>query len=86
MTIHAQATYRDGVLHLSEPLGLAENSSVQLLIVPQAQPPRQRVIAERPPAPKLTVEEFHNILAEHAVHVGTLPVDFSREDIYRDHD
>lgn len=86
MTIHAQATYRDGALHFSQPLGLEDNTAVDVTIVPTPAVTSDEVLATRPNAPKISVEEFDAIISKHAVHVGTLPPDFSREDIYSDHD
>jgi hypothetical protein len=86
MTIHANATYRDGALHLAQPLMLPENASVVVTITPTAAQPKADIEAIRPKSPKLTPEEFDAIISKNAVHVGTLPPDFSREDIYSDHD
>lgn len=86
MTIHAQATYRDGALHLTQPLGLDENTSVNVTIVPTPAASGDDIVALRPKSPKISSEEFRERLAKYAVRVGTLPVDFSREDIYNDHD
>jgi hypothetical protein len=44
------------------------------------------IAAIRPKSPKMTPEEFDALLRKHCVSVGTLPPDFSREDIYSDHD
>lgn len=47
---------------------------------------REQIIALRPKSPKLTPEEFDAIIDKYSVSVGSLPADFSREDIYSDHD
>ena len=47
---------------------------------------REEIIARRPKSPKMTVEEYHALLDKYAVSAGGLPEDFSREDIYSDHD
>jgi hypothetical protein len=89
MTIHAHATYRAGAIHPDQPLGLAENTEVNVVIVPvgATEPTSPDDIeAVRPKAPRFTREELRQRLARHAVRVGTLPADFSREDIYSDHD
>ena len=89
MSIQIEATYRDGVIHPNQPLDLPDNTPVSV-VVPvvksQAKLTREEIIAMRPKAPKITVEEFHALLDKYAVSVGGLPTDFSREDIYSDHD
>jgi hypothetical protein len=47
---------------------------------------RDEILAKRPQSPKLTPEEFDAILDKYSIAVGSLPPDFSREDIYQDHD
>lgn len=94
MSIDVNATYRDGALHPDTPLGLPENTLVRVHVMPTAAgfPPdpfpssREEVIAIRPQSPRLTVEEFNALIEKYSVSVGTLPEDFSREDIYSDHD
>ncbi len=86
MTIHTQATYRDGALHLPQPLGIPNNTDVSVIIVPSRDEDKAEILASRPKSPRFTSAELHRILAENAVHVGSLPPDFSREDIYSDHD
>ena len=89
MTIDIDATYRGGAIHPDAPLNLPENTPVHVRVVPTAGPiplTREEIIARRPKAPKITPQEIRERLAKYAVHVGTLPADFSREDIYSDHD
>lgn len=96
MTIHTHATYRAGAIHPDQPLGLPENTEVQVTIVPLTETAKVKdeiakeresdIAAIRPKSPKITSEEFRALIAKHAVRVGTLPPDFSREDIYSDHD
>lgn len=92
MTIHVHATYRAGAIHPDQPLGLPENTEVHVMIVPVVDtsdsPANQQpdIAAIPPQTPRFTAEELHERLAKHAVRVGTLPADFSREDIYCDHD
>ena len=88
MTI--QATYRDGAFYPDQPLNLPENTPAQVVVV--AQPAEQEklspedIIARRPKSPKITPEEFEALIEKHSVSVGSLPPDFSRADIYSDHD
>lgn len=94
MTIDIDATYRDGALHPETPLNLPENTPVRVRVVPKPAvfPPvpfpktREEILAIRPKSPRITAEEFEALIKKHSVSVGSLPVDFSREDIYSDHD
>jgi hypothetical protein len=92
MAIHVHATYRAGAIHPDQPLALPENTEVDVVIVPIAKtsggPAAKEpdIAAIRPKSPKMTPEEFRALIAKNAVSVGTLPPDFSREDIYSDHD
>lgn len=90
MSIQFDATYRAGVIHPKQPLNLPENSEVRVVVVPIGEPAKrlsdEEVEAPRPKAPRFTGEELRERLAKYAVHVGSLPADFSREDIYNDHD
>jgi hypothetical protein len=92
MTIHTHATYRDGAIHPDQPLGLPDNTEVNVVIVPVenqgGKPTEQQldIAAIHPKSPKITPEEFDAIISKHSVSVGSLPPDFSREDIYSDHD
>jgi hypothetical protein len=92
MTIHVHATYRAGAIHPDQPLELPDNTEVQVTIVPvvatagEGSGEQVDIDAIRPKAPRFTAQELHERLAKHAVRVGTLPPDFSREDIYSDHD
>ena len=82
MSIYIDATYRDGVIHPSMPLNLPENTPVRVTLVPRSgQEP-----ASLPPSPRFTADELSERIAEFGVSVGTLPADFSRADIYSDHD
>jgi predicted DNA-binding antitoxin AbrB/MazE fold protein len=82
MTI--EATYRDGAFYPVHPINLPENTRVEVRV--PAQLSREEIIAMRPKAPKISSEEFCRIIKENSVSVGSLPLDFSREDIYSDHD
>jgi len=89
MTIHVHATYRAGVIHPDQPLELPDNTEVDLTVVPVAAENGASTAADtvvRPPAPRISVEELRDRLAKYAVSVEPLPPDFSRADIYRDHD
>ena len=100
MSIQVDGTYRDGVIHPNMPLNLPENTPVRVVVVEKDTPDvsseprvastkrltREQIVAIRPKSPKLTPEEFDAIISESSISVGSLPPDFSREDIYSDHD
>jgi hypothetical protein len=90
MTIQFQAMYRDGAIYPDQPLALPDNTAVQVVVVPASdpskRPTREEIEAMRPKAPRFTAEELNARLDKYSVSVGSLPVDFSREDIYSDHD
>jgi hypothetical protein len=101
MSIEIDATYRSGAIYPEQPLALPENTPVRVVVVekaasaaPSEKPrgvslkglTREQIIALRPKAPKFTGDELRELIAKHSVSVGSLPADFSREDIYSDHD
>ena len=94
MTIDIDATYRDGAIHPEVPLNLPDNTQVRVRVEPKAAvfPPipfpetRDEILAIRPKSPRITPEEFDELVRKHSVSVGSLPIDFSREDIYSEHD
>jgi hypothetical protein len=89
MTIDIDATYRDGALHPETPLNLPENTPVRVRVVPKqhSSPTSPNESCALPPkSPLITPEDFDAIIRKYSVSVGSLPVDFSREDIYSDHD
>jgi hypothetical protein len=93
MSLEFDATYRDGAIYPDSPLGLPDNTPVHVQVVAKqtdsAAPfptTREEILALRPKSPRITPEEFAAIVAKHSVSVGSLPPDFSREDIYSDHD
>jgi hypothetical protein len=100
MSIEFDATYRSGAIVPNHPLALPENTPVRVVVVEKdaastSDKPRvvstkgltrEQIIALRPKSPKLTPEEFDAIIDKYSVSVGSLPPDFSREDIYSDHD
>jgi hypothetical protein len=89
MTIDIDATYRDGAIHPDTPLNLPNNTPVHVRVVAKSEPiplTKEEIIALRPKSPRITPGEFRARIAKYAVKVGSLPPDFSREDIYSDHD
>jgi hypothetical protein len=81
MSLEFDATYRDGALHPAEPLDLPNNAPVRVVVLPAAAP-----LAIPPTKPLITVEEFDAIFANNRFSAPPLPDDFSRADIYSDHD
>jgi hypothetical protein len=77
------ATYADGVLKLDVPLALPEQARVTGLVTGIESASGQSIA---PAASGLTDEEFERQLDELALDVPPLPADFSRADIYLDHD
>jgi hypothetical protein len=94
MTIDIDATYRDGAIHPDTPLNLPNNTPVHVRVAtkPGISPPipfpttREEVLAIRPKSPKFTAEQLDELIDKYSVSVGSLPEDFSRADIYSDHD
>jgi len=89
MTIDIDATYRDGAIHPETPLNLPDNTPVRVRVVAKPAPfpkTREEILAIRPKSPRITPEEFRARIAKYAVSAAPLPRDFSREDIYSDHD
>ena len=91
MVFHVEATYEGGVLRPDAPLALPDRARVDVTVKAQDEAFVEDADDEeeeevRPEAPRLTVEEFRQILANRGPGVGTLPIDFDRHDIYTDHD
>ena len=95
MSIEIDATYRAGAIHPDQPLALPENTPVHVVVVEKDLRPRvvstqgltrEQIIAMRPKSPRFTAEELDALIEKYSVSVGSLPPDFSREDIYSDHD
>ena len=94
MTIDIDATYRDGAIYPNAPLNLPNNTPVHVRVAPKTEgflpdpfpTKREEVLAIRPKSPRITSEKFKELVEKYSVSVGSLPVDFSREDIYSDHD
>lgn len=78
MSQEFHATYESGVLRLDSPLALPELARVSGVVTSMAaQPPQPELISD---------EQFFRELDELALDVLPLPPDFSRADIYLDHD
>ncbi|HEX2474293.1 MAG TPA: hypothetical protein VHK01_06090 [Lacipirellulaceae bacterium] len=89
MTIDIDATYRDGALHPETPLNLPENTPVRLRLIAKnevGQLTKEQIAFLRPKSPRITPEEFRARIAKYAIKAHPLPPDFTREDIYSDHD
>lgn len=90
MTIQVHATYRAGAIHPDQPLALPDNTEVHVVVVPvegsTKRTAQEEIEAIRPKAPRFTADDLRERIAKSAVQVGSLPPDFSREDIYSDHD
>lgn len=89
MSLEFDATYRSGAIVPNQPLALPENTPVHVFVVPKVAGKsltRDEILAMRPKPPRISSEEFRARIAKHAVSAGSLPPDFSREDIYSDHD
>jgi hypothetical protein len=79
MNVEFDATYRDGLLYPSQPLMLPNNTPVHGVVI--VRPPTAPAIA-----PRLTLEEYEALKIGHRFSAPSLPEDFSRADIYSDHD
>lgn len=78
------ATYEQGVLKLDAPLSLPEHARVTGLVMKVDAQPGEAVQAVRSDLPD---DEFERMLDEFSIGRGRpLPADFSRADIYSDHD
>ncbi|MGD9720084.1 MAG: hypothetical protein AB7O59_02580 [Pirellulales bacterium] len=83
MSSHIRGKYIAGVIHPDQPLDLPENSQVEFLVLSSGV---RNGATARVAAPRFTAEQLRDRIASHSVSIGTLPVDFSRADIYQDHD
>jgi hypothetical protein len=89
MAIQVDATYRDGMIQPDHPLSLPNNTPLHVVVVPKPvdRPmTREEILAMQPKSPQFTAEELRERLAKYAMSAGRLSPDFSREDIYSDHD
>lgn len=86
MTI--EATYRDGAFYPTLPISLPENTRVEVTLPAESTRPltREQILAMRPKAPKFTSEQLDALLEKNHISAPSLPFDFSRADIYSDHD
>jgi len=88
MNIEIDATYRAGAIHPDQPLALPENTPVRVVVQPRIVSTtglsREKTIAMRPAAPRFTADQLNALIEKYSVSVGSLPPDFSREDIYVD--
>lgn len=82
MTQIISAIYENGVLRPLTPLDLPDHEVVQLVVAPLP-----AIEASSPSVPgRMSSEEFRRRLKELVTYDGALPDDFSRADIYADHD
>ena len=90
MSMHVLATYRNGVIEPDHPLDLADETKLDIVVVPvaarQGSTSAETTAALRPSSPWISPAEVRDLVTRHAVSAGSLPHDFSRDDIYRDHD
>ena len=87
MAIHFDATYEDGVLRPQTPLDLPNSTPVHVTVVPRGGHAEQDQEDESlPDGPRLTVDQFLQIMRKGTFRANSLPVDFDRDDIYADHD
>jgi hypothetical protein len=77
MSIEFDATYRDGAILPDVPLNLPNNTPVHVTVAAKS---------PSPPSPRITVEEFDALFKKHRFEAPPLRDDFSRADIYSDHD
>jgi hypothetical protein len=89
MNLDVDATYRDGAIYPVMPLNLPDNTRVRVRVLTHvAGPPKtlEEVIALRPKSPSFTAEELDALIEKFNISAPSLPADFSRADIYSDHD
>jgi hypothetical protein len=79
MSLEFDATYRDGAIYPDAPLGLPDNTPIHVTVA-------ARPASAPPTSPRLTVAEFDALFRRHRFTAPPLPDDFSRSDIYSDHD
>lgn len=94
MSIDVNATYRDGAIYPETPLNLPENTQVHVQVslktgydASNLSPAEGETPRLTPPqSPRIIVEEFYDIVKKYSISAPPLPEDFSRADIYSDHD
>jgi hypothetical protein len=87
--IRIHGTVKDGVIHPDSPLALPDNTAVEVTVVPMTNDAIEidsGTLEELPPAPEISVEELRWRIAKFGISAPGLPIDFSRADIYSDHD
>ena len=90
MSIHLHAIYKAGVILPDQPLELPEGAALEVTVT-LTEPTHELAQVEvpeimRPSVPSISPEEVQARIDQYAVAVGSLPVDFSRANIYQDHD
>ncbi len=87
MSIHIHGTYKAGVIYPEQPLALPDDTKVELVVTTISNVSESKVDNHRPQAPQISVEELRERIRRYSVAAGSsLPADFSRDDIYDDHD
>jgi len=81
MSQEFQAIYEHGILRLDVPLPLADQTRVTGIVSNVESAAAQPIVAN-----SLSLEEFERRFDELALDVPPLPADFSRADVYLDHD
>jgi hypothetical protein len=78
------------VIQPDHPLNLADDTKLEVVVIPvtpgQGGMSAEKTAAVRPGSPRISPAELRDLITRHAVSAGSLPHDFSRDDIYRDHD
>jgi hypothetical protein len=89
MSIDIDATYRDGAIHPDVPLNLPDNTPVRVRVVSKhgyGQVTKEEILATRPESPSFTAQQLDALIDKYNIAAPSLPVDFSRADIYSDRD
>lgn len=90
MSIHLHGIYKAGVILPDQPLPLPEGAAIDVTVTltqpTQGSPQAEVFEILQPSVPSISPEELQARIDQFAVAVGSLPVDFSRADIYQDHD
>lgn len=86
MEIHSHGIYKSGVIQPEQPLELPDNTKVRFVLVPESETQGSDDEAAQPKSRRITGEELDELIRRYGVSVGTLPTNFSRDDIYSDHD
>jgi len=86
MEIHGHGICKSGVIQPEQPLELPDNTKVRFVLVPETESQQTGETVALPNRRAITGEELEELIRLYGVSVGTLPPDFSRDDIYSDHD